>query len=176
MRCVAAPIEGGRLIEVERGPGVEREVGLGRSTGGGERGWAGGQFEVTEDGYDGGGVRGSGAWDVVLVSQLVHHFPDAQNRELIARVARALKPGGACALLDSPRPASPEEAGMVGAVLDLYFAVVSESGTWAPRSHAGVATRGRTGRPSDRHAYGGRNRQPCASAFRPPRFYIQTLQ
>jgi hypothetical protein len=49
---VGAPIEGGRLIEVERGLGVEREVGLGRCTGGAERGWAGGQFEVTEDGYE----------------------------------------------------------------------------------------------------------------------------
>ena len=73
---------------------------------------------------------GDAIWDVVLVSQLVHHFTEAQNRGLIARIARALKPGGICALLDIPRPTSPEQGGMIGAVLDLYFAATSESGTW----------------------------------------------
>ena len=33
-------------------------------------------------------------WDVVMIVQLVHHFSDEQNRELAARVARALRPGG----------------------------------------------------------------------------------
>ncbi len=73
---------------------------------------------------------GSGAWDVVFLSQLVHHFTDEQNRALIARIARALKPGGICVLLDVLRPAAPGEAGGVGALLDLYFAATSRSGTW----------------------------------------------
>ena len=73
---------------------------------------------------------GREAWDVVFVSQLVHHFTDEQNRTLVRRIAEALKPGGVCALLDLVRPSSPENAGGTGAVLDLYFAATSQSGTW----------------------------------------------
>jgi SAM-dependent methyltransferase len=73
---------------------------------------------------------GKDAWDVVFLSQLVHHFTDEQNRGLMRRIAQALKPGGVCVLLDALRPSSPEGAGGIGAVLDLYFAVTSRSGTW----------------------------------------------
>ncbi len=73
---------------------------------------------------------GSEAWDVVFVSQLVHHFSDEQNRELMGRIFRALRPGGVCVLLDVLRPSSPESAGGIGAVLDLYFAATSRAGTW----------------------------------------------
>jgi SAM-dependent methyltransferase len=73
---------------------------------------------------------GNGAWDVVLLSQLVHHFTDEQNRGLLRRIAAALKPGGVCVLLDVLRPSSPEGGGGVGSVLDLYFAATSRSGTW----------------------------------------------
>jgi SAM-dependent methyltransferase len=73
---------------------------------------------------------GSDAWDVVFLSQLVHHFTHAQNRDLVERIARSLKPGGICVLLDTLRPSSPEGAGGIGAVLDLYFAATSQSGTW----------------------------------------------
>jgi len=73
---------------------------------------------------------GDGAWDVVFLSQLVHHFTDEQNRELLRRIARALKPGGVCVLLDAIRPSAPEDGGGIGAVLDLYFAATSHSGTW----------------------------------------------
>ncbi len=73
---------------------------------------------------------GSEAWDVVFLSQLVHHFTDEQNRALVERIAQALKPGGVCVLLDALRPESPDDAGGVGAVLDLFFAATSRSGTW----------------------------------------------
>ncbi len=48
----------------------------------------------------------------------------------MVRIARALKPGGVCVLLDAIRPSSPQGAGGIGAVLDLYFAATSRSGTW----------------------------------------------
>jgi SAM-dependent methyltransferase len=67
---------------------------------------------------------------VVFLSQLVHHFTDEQNRELLRRIARALKPGGVSVLLDAVRPSAPEDGGGIGAVLDLYFAATSHSGTW----------------------------------------------
>jgi SAM-dependent methyltransferase len=80
---------------------------------------------------------GEEAWDVVMIAQLVHHFSDEQNRELAARVARALRPGGVYAILDAFRPATPGEAGQVGAMLEFYFALTSQSGTWSPQEMAG---------------------------------------
>src|SRR5262249_8506693 len=47
---------------------------------------------------------GNDAWDVVFLSQLVHHFTDEQNRGLMNKIAKALKPGGVCVLLDTLRP------------------------------------------------------------------------
>jgi SAM-dependent methyltransferase len=74
---------------------------------------------------------GTGAYDLVLISQLVHHFTAEQNRELAARVAAALRPGGVFAVLDEFRPRTPKDAGQLGALLEFYFAMTSESGTWA---------------------------------------------
>lgn len=73
---------------------------------------------------------GENVWDVVFLSQLVHHFTDEQNRAVMRGIARALRPGGVCAVVEVLRPASPEQAGGMGAVLDLYFAATSRSGTW----------------------------------------------
>jgi SAM-dependent methyltransferase len=74
---------------------------------------------------------GTDAYDIVLTAQLVHHFSEEQNRELARRVTRALRPGGVFAVLDEFRPDSPSEAGQVGALLEFYFALTSQSGTWA---------------------------------------------
>ena len=76
------------------------------------------------------------AYDVVLTSQLVHHFSDAQNRELATRVARALHPGGVYAILDFFRSSVPEKAGQVPALFQFYFALTSQSGTWSPEEMA----------------------------------------
>jgi SAM-dependent methyltransferase len=75
---------------------------------------------------------GTGAYDVVLMSQLAHHFSDDQNRELARRVARALRPGGVYAILELFRTPSAKEAGQAGALLDFYFALTSQAGTWSP--------------------------------------------
>lgn len=74
---------------------------------------------------------GAGAYDVVLIAQLVHHFSEEENRELAARVAGALRPGGVYAILDEFRPRTAKDAGQVGALLEFYFALTSQSGTWA---------------------------------------------
>jgi SAM-dependent methyltransferase len=73
---------------------------------------------------------GEGSVDIVFMSQLVHHFTDEQNRVLMQKIARALRPGGVCVMLDSIRPRKPGEGGQTAALLDLYFAMLSESGTW----------------------------------------------
>jgi SAM-dependent methyltransferase len=74
---------------------------------------------------------GEAAYDLVLVSNLVHHFDEATNRALAQRAARALRPGGLFAVMEPLRPASPAESGQAGALLDLYFAMTSGSGTWS---------------------------------------------
>ncbi len=74
---------------------------------------------------------GSEAWDVVFTAQLVHHFDETANRALARRVARALRPGGIFVIQEIIRPQSPDKAGQVGALLDLYFAATSEAGTWS---------------------------------------------
>ena len=90
---------------------------------------------------------GSEVYDLVLIAQLVHHFSEAQNRELAARVAAALRPGGIYAVLDEFRPRDAGQAGQVGALLEFYFALTSQSGTWAVEEiadwqrHAGLRPR-----------------------------------
>lgn len=68
---------------------------------------------------------------MVFIANLVHHFDDATNRELAKKVARALRPGGVFVIQELIRPHSPQEAGQIGALLDLYFALTSEAGTWS---------------------------------------------
>jgi SAM-dependent methyltransferase len=79
---------------------------------------------------------GEEAYDLVITAQLVHHFSEEQNRDLTARIARALRPGGVYAILDAFRPETPRDAGQVGALFDFYFALTSQSGTWSPEEMA----------------------------------------
>jgi 2-polyprenyl-3-methyl-5-hydroxy-6-metoxy-1,4-benzoquinol methylase len=74
---------------------------------------------------------GEEAYDLVLIANLVHHFDDTTNRELVRRVARALRPGGVLVIGEVIRPSAPGHGGQIGALTDLYFAVTSESGTWS---------------------------------------------
>jgi 2-polyprenyl-3-methyl-5-hydroxy-6-metoxy-1,4-benzoquinol methylase len=80
---------------------------------------------------------GEQAYDVVIIVQLVHHFTDEQNRQLAGRVALALRPGGVYAIVDAFRQPSARKAGQTAALLEFYFAMTSESGTWSPEEMAG---------------------------------------
>jgi SAM-dependent methyltransferase len=73
---------------------------------------------------------GKDAYDLILISNLVHHFSDRQNRDLVGRAARALVPGGMLVIQDLIRPRSPDSGDQVGQVLNLFFALTSTSGTW----------------------------------------------
>jgi SAM-dependent methyltransferase len=73
---------------------------------------------------------GEGAYDLILIFSLVHHFDDATNRSIVSRAARALRPGGYLVIGDALRPSSPGNGGQQGAFFDLYFAMTSESGLW----------------------------------------------
>ena len=74
---------------------------------------------------------GEGTFDVVVINNVVHHFTPEQNLELARRVARALVPGGIYAIGDFLRAAKPGAGGGTPAVMDLYFALTSASGTWS---------------------------------------------
>ena len=74
---------------------------------------------------------GENQWDLIFISHLVHHFDNATNESLLIRVGRALRPRGVVAILDVLRPASPNTTNQTGALLDLYFAITSNSGTWS---------------------------------------------
>lgn len=80
---------------------------------------------------------GEGCWDVILISQLVHHFSDAQNAALMQRAGRALRPGGVLVVQEVIRPGDASASGTAGTLLDLYFAATSESGTWPVETISG---------------------------------------
>lgn len=73
---------------------------------------------------------GSSAYDLILISGLVHHFDDAANRTLIEKSARALRAGGAMVICDLLRPEDPGKADQMGAFIDLFLALSNESGMW----------------------------------------------
>ena len=70
-------------------------------------------------------------FDLVYTSNLVHHLEEEENRDLARRVARALRPGGHYVIVDSVRPRSAKEAGQIGTLGDLFFALTSRAGTWS---------------------------------------------
>lgn len=73
---------------------------------------------------------GEATFDVVFISHLVHHFDAAQNADLMHRVARALRPGGTVVVQEIFRPVSSTKSGQAGALGDLFFGMLSASGTW----------------------------------------------
>jgi SAM-dependent methyltransferase len=74
---------------------------------------------------------GNATYDFILIVSLVHHFDDATNRALMQRLAQALRPHGVVAIVDALRIDAAQKIGQIGGLLDFYFAMTSESGTWA---------------------------------------------
>ena len=72
---------------------------------------------------------GNEAWDLIFISQFVHHFDDATNRDLVRRAARALRPGGFLAIQDVLNPRVSKKRA-VALLADLYIANTSQSGRW----------------------------------------------
>ena len=73
---------------------------------------------------------GEAQWDIILIASLMHHFDEAANRSLMQRMARALRPGGVVVVQEFMRNPHPQSGDHLGALLDLFFAATSESGTW----------------------------------------------
>lgn len=72
---------------------------------------------------------GAEVFDLVFVSNLLHHFEPAQSRDLVWRAARALRPGGILVIQELFTPSSGAPTDQVSALADLYFSLTSASGT-----------------------------------------------
>jgi 2-polyprenyl-3-methyl-5-hydroxy-6-metoxy-1,4-benzoquinol methylase len=70
-------------------------------------------------------------YDFVLISHLAHHLTAEQNADLVARATRALRPGGILAIQEGIRTEQESQVGQIGALIDLFCAVVSGSGCWS---------------------------------------------
>jgi SAM-dependent methyltransferase len=70
-------------------------------------------------------------YDLILISNLAHHFTNQQNRALVRRAAQALVSGGILVILEPIRPRSANAGDQPAQVLNLFFALTSASGTWS---------------------------------------------
>ena len=74
---------------------------------------------------------GESQYDFVFLSMLVHHFSREQNLALAKKVHRALRPFGVFVIQDVERGEVPSPKNQIGGLMDLYFALTSQSGTWS---------------------------------------------
>lgn len=74
---------------------------------------------------------GEATYDLIFTANLVHHFDAATNRDLMGRFARALRPGGYLVVQEIEKVDVRDHPEQVGALGDLYFAMLSDSGTLA---------------------------------------------
>jgi SAM-dependent methyltransferase len=77
------------------------------------------------------------AYDLVLLSNLAHHFSASQNTDLFGRLGWALRPGGVLAVIEPIRVEPGGTMGQFAALSELYFGMTSQSGTWTARHIAG---------------------------------------
>jgi SAM-dependent methyltransferase len=80
---------------------------------------------------------GNEAFDLVFMSAVVHHFDDGTNRALMQRIGRALKPGGLVAIWEPVRQDRAGHIRQIGGLMDLFFGLFSEAGTWSRAEVAG---------------------------------------
>jgi 2-polyprenyl-3-methyl-5-hydroxy-6-metoxy-1,4-benzoquinol methylase len=80
---------------------------------------------------------GTAEYDVVFVSELIHHFDEADNRILVEKCAKSLAPGGVLVLKDTVRgndADAPKQMPLLGA---LGVAMISESTMWTVEQMSG---------------------------------------
>lgn len=73
---------------------------------------------------------GENRYDVVLLSNVAHHFTEEQNQELTKRVMRSLRKGGIFIVNEFIRPAFDDKPELVGSSSSLFFGLTSTSGNW----------------------------------------------
>ena len=74
---------------------------------------------------------GEEMYDLILISNLMHHFSLEQNIEVSKKAAKALKPGGFYIIQDYLRPETSTDMEMSGIALDIVWNISSTSGCWS---------------------------------------------
>lgn len=74
---------------------------------------------------------GDGAYDIVLLSSLAHHFTPEQNQMVADKVAQALKPGGVFIVNEFIRPEVGAKPELLGGSTDLFYGLSSTAGNYA---------------------------------------------
>ena len=69
-------------------------------------------------------------YDVATAFQILHHFDEDQNVELLSRARASLREGGTIAVLEQERPAAGERGSTIGALTGLLFYVTSHARTY----------------------------------------------
>jgi ubiquinone/menaquinone biosynthesis C-methylase UbiE len=69
-------------------------------------------------------------YDVATAFQILHHFDEDVNVELLTRARAALREGGTVAVLEQERPPSGERGSSIGALTGLLFYVTSRARTY----------------------------------------------
>jgi cyclopropane fatty-acyl-phospholipid synthase-like methyltransferase len=72
---------------------------------------------------------GSG-YDVVTAFQVIHHFDEDQNVELLTLAREAMRDGGTVAVLEQERPPPGTRGNSIGALTGLLFYVTSRARTY----------------------------------------------
>jgi SAM-dependent methyltransferase len=73
---------------------------------------------------------GTAAWDVVFLSFFVDNFDADQNRDVLRRVARALRPGGVAAVWEHLARDASGRVNQAGGLMDLFFSLCGRAGAW----------------------------------------------
>jgi SAM-dependent methyltransferase len=74
---------------------------------------------------------GENRYDLILISNLMHHFSAEQNIKVSQKVAKALKPDGYFVIQEYLRPETSSRMEQVGTIIDMTFNLTSTSGTWS---------------------------------------------
>jgi ubiquinone/menaquinone biosynthesis C-methylase UbiE len=69
-------------------------------------------------------------YDVVTAFQILHHFDEDRNVELLSRARRAVREGGTVAVLEQERPPAGERGSTIGALTGLLFYITSHARTY----------------------------------------------
>jgi len=69
-------------------------------------------------------------YDVATAFQILHHFDEDRNVELLTRARHALRDGGTIAVLEQERPPTGERGSTIGALTGLLFYVTSRARTY----------------------------------------------
>ena len=70
-------------------------------------------------------------YDVVLMSNVAHHFTIEQNQLVFSKIAKALRKDGIFVVNEFIRPELGGKAEIVGASSSLFFGITSTSGNWS---------------------------------------------